>query len=267
LSKSQTLKYLLLDATSRPYINYAFANPGDTSNTYHTACLLQEDDSPKQRMEYAVTCYNDAMAKVYEWRVDAVRYLRKIQSQKGRRRWPTIADRKEERENGGVYGDDYRYAKWRINDYMAEAYAAKARYAEAKEQYDAEQAKPKAPRNRDKDFLRLLGNMGKNYGITPRRTYGTVEFRIFQAPESREEHELHVDFALAYVEWCEWQAKTGAMPLATYRTKEELLTEWPLERCKAEFIKFCKTIGLKASQYKRYLSNMEHRFALGAEYL
>lgn len=268
MSKSQTLKCLLLDATSRPYINYAFANPGDTENTYHSACFLvdDEDETPEVQMVRTIECYNDTMQTAFEWRDTARQYLKYIRDR--RARWPTIAERKEEREQGCVYGDEYRYAKHCYKDCLAEAQRYKVAYNEVKAKYDAEQANPtaKPPRNRDEDFARLQ-KMGKRYGITPRKGYGTVEFRIFQAPNDRAEHELHVDFALAYIEYCEWQAKTGAIPQATYRTKGELLAEWPLERCKSEFIKFCKLIGLDARKYKRYLANMERRFALGEKYL
>ena len=255
---SPTMKALLLDATNRPYIYWAFANPGDNNNTKHTASMLTSTtrDIPKRTdLEYNVANAREDLNYGRSTGRDYMRrYTMTAKAYMLRSEWTR-------REAIKYVLEMYRNDEGKtIRRYKRQLRAAQAKLAAFVEPEPTK-------RDGDQDYAHLLSHIGKSYGIAPRSCFGTAEFRIFQAPNNPAEHELHINFALAYVEWAEAQAKVNKYAEAACMTAAQVTEAWQLDRCKKEFSKFCGMIGLKSNRYKRYLANMERRFSLGPMYL
>ncbi|MES2704812.1 MAG: hypothetical protein V4649_19385 [Bacteroidota bacterium] len=249
--ESAETKALLLDATNRPYINWAFGNPGDTDNTKSTYTTLHSRLAVKKATR--------------EQLVDRVeREAANLAAHKDNlARWAQL------------YRDSSHAVRLRTTDYAAgRAYVMEQlRYDESRgviRAYKTYIAARKAlaayvePEpvtvDKNKAYEVLLTTMAKEYGITP-RGYGTIEFRIFQAPNNAAEHELHLDFALAYVEWAAAQAKAGKFAVPSMA---EQIGEWTYEQAAKKFLDFVSMIGLDRSKYKRFLKNLARRFELVA---
>jgi hypothetical protein len=269
-SKSQTVwdnpvtAAVLLDAMNRPYINWAFANPGDTHNTSHTAlCWHKAQNESKRRVrsipvvESELTEYRRMIesqrATYIEWNE---RYRRDMFGNVGGFRVHNYANKRENVCRSLHHDEGYTLRRYRLTAYKLTKELAALRAAPTE-----------APAYTAAQYMKWArDNVGKTYGITPRGGYNTLEFRIFQAPNRWQEHERQVDFALAYIHWCECQAKVGKVPQpVTYKDNSEVITAWPLDKCKTEFVKFLRMIGLNPKHYRGCLTNMELRFKLAEQ--
>ncbi len=260
LAGNRTCKALLLDSTHRPYVNWAFSNPGDTENTHTSAPMLEH-------MERYNTCTVDTRESLTADVADAVEQIRYVR-ENGRYYMKAYIRTARNYMEAGEW-DRRRALRHVLENYRDDEGATIRRWkAELKKRQeklaafvDPDTTKP-AKRDGDKDYDFLRGNMGKCYGITAREEFGTVEFRIFQAPNDAAEHELQLNFALAYVEWAEAQAKAGMFAEGKAVTLEQQAAEWTLEKSQKAFLKFVGMIGLKPNKYKRYLANMARRYEL-----
>lgn len=245
------LKVLLLDATNRPYINWAFSNPADMDNTRTTATLLRKMGDEVKTLEQLHAEREQILKDINMQLVAYVKYAEHYRQYAAKRDTWDYAKRRayvcqELRNDEGRYLMRYRKKLIALNKQI-KAYVPATTTVCPEEAYNF-----------------LLSYMDKSYGITPRQDKGTLEFRIFQAPNDPKEHDLHLNFALAYVEWAEAQAKVGKVPQPVIMTAAELKA-YPLDKAKKQFIKFVGMIGLKTRPYRRYLKNMERRYALVAE--
>lgn len=273
------VQHMLLDAMHRPYIQWAFTNPGDTENTSILSGLAlqaynQHSSSRNQKptREQLQTAVDDAMRYVADCREQYVHYAevyRKDINASYPSRKPAWRRARQQTTLCGDEGYSLRHGFRQL---------IKARKALAAWVEPAHGPQPFITREQALGYMRDA--MGKKYGITPRNEKGTVEFRMFQAPNRWQDHEKHADFALAYLEWSEAQAKAGYMPAPYVYPIKAVVNDawsgamqaqpdhaafaayWTLERCKREFLRFCGTIGLTPSHYKPFLKRLETRFKL-----
>jgi hypothetical protein len=76
-------------------------------------------------------------------------------------------------------------------------------------------------------------------------------------PNNAYEHELHLDFVLAYLAHVD---KYETLPEALFIERSEMKNHFTAQGCKDSFMAFVSEIGLDAKKYKRYLKNIDRRF-------
>lgn len=241
-----TTKALLLDVAARPYITWAFCNPGDNCGARPLAPLVPQDRAA--RLQEAVTAREAA-------------YTEKLSS--------TIAHREQQRLRGmrcELTGADLR--EYVLSNYEAELRLPKYKLAVKRAQAAlAERLKVK-DFDHQAAFERLTFHNNSSYAVCLNSVGGgTYEWRVFKAPDSPHEHELHVNFALAYMERAKQQAQAGKFTEPKFCAFIDLAAAWPYERSALEFRKLIKTLGLKWADYRHYLDNMKRRYDLGMEYI
>jgi hypothetical protein len=113
-------------------------------------------------------------------------------------------------------------------------------------------------------YAKHKDRFGKGAAIARREIskYGTWEFRLFRAPDSMEGHTRQLNFALAYVEYCEQLAKSGKIPKPYIASLEEAHRAHPFPVAVAKFNKLLKTIGLDARKYRADVENMRRYYVI-----
>ena len=102
----------------------------------------------------------------------------------------------------------------------------------------------------------------KGYALRYSDGYGTLEFRIFEAPSNWGEQEAHIRFVEAYISWVEKEFK-NTRPVVTVQTKTDV-SKFTREQCEKEFRAFLITLGLPAAPYERLIAeNLKQRFQRG----
>lgn len=225
------LQTLYADLSNRPYLTWAFMNPGDDNRNAAPVCTALNGAGQDTRAKI-----EGKEANVREYRAEMARQDR-------------------------VHTPDKSYRAAVTRDYLRarkDLLALRKRLAE-------ETKKGKDPHA---EALRMIGGAylgdNKHNAVTARSygRYGTLEFRLFRAPGSPEGHELHVDFALAYIEYIEGLVRDGKMPMPCAMTKEQLRRAWTPEMAEKEFKKTLRLIGLLPSYYWQDVDNMKEFFRI-----
>lgn len=107
-------------------------------------------------------------------------------------------------------------------------------------------------------------SFGKGAAIARRSVgkFGTWEFRLFRAPDTMEGHTRQLNFALAYIQYCEQLARSGKIPKPYLATLDEAHKAHPFPVAVAKFNKLLRTLGLDARKYRADVENMRRYYLI-----
>ena len=91
---------------------------------------------------------------------------------------------------------------------------------------------------------------------------GTWEFRLFRAPEDMQGHTRQLNFALAYVEYCERLAASGKIPAPCMDSLAQAHHAHPYPVAVAKFKKLLTTLGLNPRKYADDIRNMRRYYEI-----
>jgi hypothetical protein len=226
--QSKFLTALYADLSNRPYIGWAFMNPGDDNCNASAISTVVADYgcAPGAKLRQAV---EEAEANVKAWQ-----------------------DTFTKQAGTGESRDDREYASASIVRARRKLLTARKALAAYKPASAAE--------HNAQVFNRV--RFGKGAAVSMRDSigkHGTLEFRFFRAPGSVEGHEAQVNFAMAYIEYCEGLARDGKAPAACVDNIHTLRKTWTREAAEKGFRKTLRLIGLPVSDYYEDIDNL-HRY-------
>lgn len=223
------IQTLYADLSTRPYLTWAFMNPGDDNNNAAPICTTfarcGQAGSKREETE-SLSRYIDTL------REERATY-----------------DRKRQRPTRG-----------RLECMTREFVQMRKRLLRLRKELAALEANKPDPRAEMARILPGTG-LGKHNAVALRDygRHGTLEFRLFRAPGTAEGHEAHVNFALAYIEYVEGLVRDGKMPNPVTMSEEGLRKTWTPELAEQAFRKTLRTLGLPMRDYRDDIANI-HKY-------